>query len=102
MTDHINNGLLRTTSPAVAQTLVSYLEKKDSQALENVLLSLDITCLDLHQALSICKKRKLYDAWIHITTKTIGDYASPLTEFLCELTSDNHRLGNTILVYVSS
>jgi hypothetical protein len=102
LTEHINNGLLTSTSPAVAQTLVSYLEKKDSQTLENVLLSLDITCLDLHQALSICKKRKLYDAWIHITTKTIGDYASPLTEFLSELTPDNHRLGNTILVYVSS
>lgn len=89
-------------SPLVTQTLVNYLEKKDAQVLQNVLLSLDISCLDLHQALSICKKRKLYDAWIHITTKTIGDYASPLTEFLSELTPDNHRLGNTILVYVSS
>ncbi|EFA00812.1 vacuolar protein sorting-associated protein 8 homolog isoform X1 [Tribolium castaneum] len=102
LTDHINNGLLTSMSPQVAQTLVDYLEKKDAKVLENVLLSLDITCLDLHQALSICKKRKLYDAWIHITTKTIGDYASPLTEFLAELTPDNHRLGNTILVYVSS
>ncbi|RZC37353.1 vacuolar protein sorting-associated protein 8 -like [Asbolus verrucosus] len=102
LTDHIDNGLLSNISPAVAQTLVTYLEKKDAHILENVLLSLDITCLDLHQSLSICKKRKLYDAWIHLTTKTIGDYASPLTEFLSELTPINHRLGNTIIVYVSS
>lgn len=52
--------------------------------------------------LKICKKLGLYDAWIHITTKTLGDYTSPLTEFLAELTPDNHRLGNTMLVYVSA
>lgn len=102
ITDHINNGFLTSLTPSVAQTLVSYLEKKDVRILENVLLCLDITCLDLHQALSLCKKRKLYDSWIHITTKTIGDYASPLTEFLSDLTPDNHKLGNTMLVYVSS
>lgn len=50
----------------------------------------------------MCKKRHLYTAWIHITTTTLGDYTSPLTEFLLDLTPDNHRLGNTMLVYVSS
>lgn len=89
-------------TPAVAQTLVSHLEKKDPQTLENILLNLDISCLDLHQVLNLCKKHKLYNAWIHITTKTLGDYTGPLTEFLGELSPDNHRLGNTILVYVSS
>lgn len=102
LTEHISNGLLTTVSPSVAQILVAHLEQKDSHTLQRVLLSLDLTCLDLHQALSICKKRKLYDAWIHITTKTIGDYAGPLVEFLSELTSENHTLGNTMLVYVSS
>lgn len=102
LTDHICNGNLTNLSPSVAQLLVTYLEHKDHQLLENVLLSLEITCLDLHQVLKICKKLKLYDAWIHITTKTLGDYTSPLIEFLSELTPDNHKLGNTILVYVSA
>lgn len=102
LTDHICNGTLTYLSPAVAQSLVYHLERKDLQVLENVLLSLDISCLDLHQVLSICKKVKLYNAWIHITTKTLGDYTSPLTEFLTELTPDNNKLGNTMLVYVSA
>lgn len=56
----------------------------------------------MHQVLGICRKRNLYDAWIHITTKTIGDYTGPLIEFLKDLKPDNHRLGNTMLVYVSA
>ncbi|VEN47939.1 unnamed protein product, partial [Callosobruchus maculatus] len=102
LTDHIVNENLTYLSPSVAQKLVSYLDQKDPQALEKVLLSLDVTCLDLHQVLKICKKSKLYNAWIYITTKTLKDFASPLTEFLNELTPDNHRLGNVMLVYISS
>ncbi|KAL3276254.1 hypothetical protein HHI36_020969 [Cryptolaemus montrouzieri] len=100
--EHIVNGKLTSLTPFIAQSLVSHLEKKDVQTLENVLLILEISCLDLHQVLTICKKYKMYNAWIHITTKTIGDYTSPLTEFLSELTPANQRLGNTMLVYVSS
>ncbi|KAF7265925.1 hypothetical protein GWI33_020668 [Rhynchophorus ferrugineus] len=102
LTDHICNGGLKYVWPSVSQTLVSHLEQKDPQLLESVLLSLDISCLDLHQVLKVCKRLKLYNAWIHITTRTLGDYAAPLTEFLTELTPQNNRLGNTMLVYVSS
>ncbi|XP_045462002.1 vacuolar protein sorting-associated protein 8 homolog [Harmonia axyridis] len=102
LTDHIVNGKLTSLTPFIAQCLVSHLEKKDVQTLENVLLMLEISCLDLHQVLTICKRYKLYNAWIHITTKTLGDYTSPITEFLSELTPANLRLGNTMLVYVSS
>ncbi|KAK5642593.1 hypothetical protein RI129_008760 [Pyrocoelia pectoralis] len=100
--DHICNGSLYFLNPSVAQALVTYLNQKNPTLLENVLLSIDLSCLDLHQVLNICKKNKLYDAWIHITTKTMGDYISPLTEFISELTPDNHKLGNTLLVYVSA
>lgn len=82
--------------------LVSYLEQKNLQTLESVLINLNLNCLDLNQVLNICKRKKLYDSWIHITTKTMGDYTSVFTEFLDELTPDNHKLGNTMLVYVSS
>lgn len=94
LTDHITTGYLTHLSPSIAQMLVSYLEYKDPQSLENVLLSLDVTCLDLHQVLKLCKKLKLFNAWIHVTTKTLKDYTSPLTEFLHQLTPDNHKLGN--------
>ncbi|KAG5874977.1 hypothetical protein JTB14_026378 [Gonioctena quinquepunctata] len=102
LTDHICTGTLKELSPSVAQIMVKYLEEKDLHLLENVLLSLDMACLDLHQVLKICKSSKLYNAWIHITTKTLRDYTSPLVEFLDELTPENHKLGNTMLVYVSS
>lgn len=70
--------------------------------LESVLLQLDLSCMDLNQVLNICKQKRLYEAWIHITTNTIGDYTSAFTEFLGELTPENHKLGNTMLVYVSA
>ncbi|XP_072393268.1 vacuolar protein sorting-associated protein 8 homolog [Diabrotica undecimpunctata] len=102
LTDQICSGSLTVLSPLIAQQLVRYLEERDCETLENVLLSLDISCLDLHQVLKICKKLKMYNAWIHITTGTLKDYTSPLTEFLCDFTPDNHKLGNILLVYVSS
>ncbi|KAK9877821.1 hypothetical protein WA026_020057 [Henosepilachna vigintioctopunctata] len=103
LTDYIVNSKLSRLTPFITQSLVAHLEsKRDVQILENVLLMLELDCLDLHQALNICRRHKLYNAWIHLTTKTIGDYASPLTEFLSELTPFNQRLGNTMLVYVSS
>lgn len=98
LTDQICTGTLNVLSPHTAQLLVKYLENRDQQALENVLLSLDIACLDLHQVLKICKKLKLYNAWIHITTGTLRDYTSPMTEFLCDLTPDNHKLGKKKIV----
>lgn len=102
LTDHICSGSLYFLSPSVAQALVAHLEVKSCQTLENVLLSVDLSCLDLNQTLKICRSQNLYDAWIHITTKTMGDYVSPLTEFISELTPNNHKLGNAMLVYVSS
>lgn len=102
LTDHISNGLLNNIRPAVAQALINYLQKSQSPVLETVLLSLNLECLDLHQVLRICKNQSLYDAWIHITTKAIGDYTAPLIELLNELTPDNHKLGNIMLVYVSA
>ncbi|KAI4471297.1 vacuolar protein sorting vps41 [Holotrichia oblita] len=102
LSDHIHSGNLYFLSPSVTQALVAYLEPRDTETLESVLLSLDLSCLDLHQVLRICKEKKLYNAWIHITTKAIGDYTGPLIEFLSELSPENHRLGNTMLVYVLS
>ncbi|KAF5279066.1 hypothetical protein FQA39_LY05744 [Lamprigera yunnana] len=102
LVDHICNGSIYFLNPSVAQALVTYLNNKNVTTLENVLLSIDISCLDLNQVLKICRINRLYDAWIHITTKTMGDYVSPLTEFIGELTPDNHKLGNTLLVYVSA
>lgn len=55
LTDHVCSGNLTNLSPSVAQMLVAYLERKDHRLLENVLLSLDVTCLDLHQVIVAIK-----------------------------------------------
>lgn len=102
LAENISNGSLYFLNPSIAQALVQHLKTKNLHLLENVLLSVDLSCLDLHQVLKICKNLNLYDAWIHITTKTMGDYVSPITEFIMDLTPDNNKLGNTLLVYVSA
>nr|XP_022909917.1 vacuolar protein sorting-associated protein 8 homolog [Onthophagus taurus] len=102
LADHIQNNNIAFLSPAVTQALINHFESKDIHLLETIVLTLDLSCLDLHQVLRICKEKRLYNAWIHVTTRTIGDYTNALTEFLLDLTPDNHKLGNVMLVYVSS
>lgn len=103
ITEYICQGELTYINPSVAQALVSHhVDEHSLERLEQVLLSVEIDCLDLNQVLKICKTHSLYDAWIHFVTKAMEDYTSPITELLPKLTPDNHSLGNTILVYISS
>lgn len=103
VTDHVCHGDLTSLNPSVSQAIVKYHVREGTlKRLELFLLSLEIDCLDLNQVLKICRNHALYDAWIHFVTKAMEDYTAPLTELLPLLTPDNHCLGNTMLVYISS
>lgn len=103
VSDHIIQGEITYLNTSLSQALVTFfVEQNRLKQLENMLLSLEIDCLDLNQVLKICKSHSLNDAWIHFVTKAMEDFTSPITELLPQLTPENHNLGNTILVYISS
>lgn len=100
--EHITAGRISNVAPQVAQALVSFHEKQHTlEQLESLLPSLNVSCLDLHQLLSACKKHGLYTITLWLNATALHDYAGPLTELLPILEEGNPRLGNAILVYIS-
>ncbi|XP_065093057.1 vacuolar protein sorting-associated protein 8 homolog [Ochlerotatus camptorhynchus] len=101
---HIESDDLSSIAPSVAQVLCDYfLQKRDINRLENLILKLDWQCLDLHQVLTICRKEKLYRAQMYLNTKALSDYAVSLTDLIPIIHErDDPHLGNCLLVYVSS
>lgn len=49
MVPYILDGMLNYVAPYVTQALVDYFCEKNITMLQNIILKLDVTCLDLHQ-----------------------------------------------------
>jgi vacuolar protein sorting-associated protein 8 len=102
ITRHILDDELTFISPYVSQSLLEFWSKRSTEKLELIILKLDWTCLDLHQALSFVKNLKLYKALMHLNTKALNDYAASLVELVPLIENDDRTLGNNLLVYISS
>ncbi|XP_077501236.1 LOW QUALITY PROTEIN: vacuolar protein sorting 8 [Amblyomma americanum] len=109
---HVIDGELSSLSPAVAKDLVEHLASTGQmELLEHTLVHLDVTCLDLHQVMTLCWKHCLYDGIIYVHNRAMGDYTTPIQELMAILRqalesgrqlSDSHvLLGNKLLVYIS-
>ncbi|KAF2346971.1 Vacuolar protein sorting-associated protein 8 central domain [Trinorchestia longiramus] len=109
----IISGHLPSLPPHISQHLLSHYDDRDKlDALERCIVHLSVPSLDLHQTMTLCRRRGLYDAIIYVYTKGMRDYISPLQELitvLCgaldtcgaSLPSAMVGLGNKLLVYVS-
>ena len=76
-------GELRLVPPRLAQALVAYYEGKLAfDIVEQLIWHIDPTCLDIHQAIRICEERSLFDALIHVSTRALHDYVSPIVKLL--------------------
>ncbi|XP_066963121.1 vacuolar protein sorting-associated protein 8 homolog [Macrobrachium rosenbergii] len=109
---YILSDQLADISPVISQCLLSHQETSGRlEAAEACIVHLEVTSLDLHQALKLCWTHGLYDAIFYIYTRGIKDFITPLEELstvLCNAMdsgvalSDNLvKLGNKILVYIS-
>ncbi|KAK7082685.1 Vacuolar protein sorting-associated protein 8 [Halocaridina rubra] len=109
---YILSDQLSDMSPSITQCLLSHQETCGRlQAAEACIVHLDVTSLDLHQAMTLCWTHGMYDAIFYIYTRGIKDFITPLEELitvLCNamdsgnaLTDCQVKLGNKILVYVS-
>lgn len=103
LSEHIECGRISVISPVVAQAMCDYWLKVSAEKLEQLLLKLDWKCLDLHQVLTAIKRENLYNAQIFLNTHAFGDYCAPLTDLIpLVLNEENRKLGNYLLVYISS
>lgn len=96
----ILNDQLSCISPAVAQALCDHWLQQDPQMLEDIILKLDWSCLDLHQMLTAAKKKKLFRVQIYLNANALNDFTISLIE-LIPLISNEPNLGNYLLVYIS-
>lgn len=102
ITAHIENDDIRRVNPIISQALVEYWLKISPSQLEEIILKMEWTCLDLNQVLKAAKKYKLYKAQIFLNANALHDYTVSLTELIPLLDYEHPDLGNCLLVYISS
>ncbi|XP_023307529.2 vacuolar protein sorting-associated protein 8 homolog [Lucilia cuprina] len=102
ITAHIENDDIHRVNPIISQALVEYWLKISPSQLEEIILKMDWTCLDLNQVLKAAKKYKLYKAQIFLNANALHDYTVSLTELIPLLDYEHPDLGNCLLVYISS
>nr|XP_022322565.1 vacuolar protein sorting-associated protein 8 homolog [Crassostrea virginica] len=103
---------LRSIPPSVMKDLVEHYQAKNMlESVESCIVHLEVTSLDIHQVVNLCWSHGLYDAIIYVYNKGMFDYTTPLEELLgilqqavrtgIQLTDEQIRLGNKLLVYIS-
>lgn len=107
----LDGSLSPRLPPIIAQQFVElYNNEERLDALQSIIVILDVDCLDIHQVTNICKKKNLWDALIHLQTCTLNDYSAPIHQLIPILnnsmksnTNNNDiiKLGNALLVYTS-
>lgn len=80
------NDRLPVIPPSIMQQLVSHYEESVYfERLEQCLCHVQVTCLDLHQVLTLCQNQGLHRAYLYVYTRALNDYVTPLEELMKQL-----------------
>nr|KMM70348.1 hypothetical protein CPAG_06660 [Coccidioides posadasii RMSCC 3488] len=80
---YIIQGSIRTLPPGAVKSLITHFSTNHSASrLEEIICLLDTSTIDIDQVTTLCKHYNLYDAFIYVWNRAIGDYISPLKELL--------------------
>ncbi|CCG23572.1 Vps8 protein [Candida orthopsilosis Co 90-125] len=80
--------------PAVLKLLVEYYAS-NGDLLTEILCTLDIRCLDIDLTISLCKKYDLRECLIYIWNYLLGDYETPMLDFIKDFRQLDPSLVNT-------
>lgn len=111
----LDGSLKPRLPPSIAQQLVALYDAEEKlEALQSIVVLLDVDCLDIHQVTTVCRDRGLWEALIHLQTTALGDFTAAIHQLLPVLQAgiadlmDGDRpslstiqLGNALLVYAS-
>ncbi|OCH93775.1 hypothetical protein OBBRIDRAFT_724115 [Obba rivulosa] len=79
----ILDGTIRHVPPRITQQLIALHDFDNNPGLaERIIWHIDPDCLDINQAIALCRKHRLYDALIYVFTRALNDYVSPIVELL--------------------
>ncbi|PGH16027.1 hypothetical protein AJ79_02007 [Helicocarpus griseus UAMH5409] len=80
---YIVQGSVRTLPPTAVKALIThYTTNHTASRLEEIICLLDTSTVDIDQVTSLCKQYNLYDAFIYVWTRALGDYVGPLIELI--------------------
>nr|XP_006819234.1 PREDICTED: vacuolar protein sorting-associated protein 8 homolog [Saccoglossus kowalevskii] len=109
---YILNDKLVSVTPGVMKDFIQHYEMKGMlQNVEACIVHMEVASLDIHQVVNLCWTHGLYDAILYVYNKGMRDYVTPLEDLLRvlesamksakQLTDDQIKLGNKLLVYIS-
>ncbi|XP_052813444.1 vacuolar protein sorting-associated protein 8 homolog isoform X3 [Mya arenaria] len=109
---YILDDRLRVMPPVVMKDFVTHYEARSMlESVEACIVHMDVSSLDIHHVVHLCWSHGLYDAILYVYNKGMFDYTTPLEELLStlkaavdtgkQLSDQQIRLGNKLLVYVS-
>lgn len=80
---YIFNGDFKQTPPTVVKALISlHSEAGEYDQAEAIIWNVDPTSLDINQAITLCESHELWDALVHVYTRALHDYVSPMDRLL--------------------
>ena len=88
------DGTVKTVPVWITQRLVAmHVEDEEFAEAEALIWHLEPDCLDVDQAIGLCRQRELWDALIYVYTRALRDYVSPVVELLVLVRAvQRHRL----------
>lgn len=81
--NYIFDGRIKDVPPNVVQALISmHDDKGELDSAEAIIWHVDPISLDINQAVTLCEKHGLWDALIHVYTRSMRDYTAPLVKLV--------------------
>ncbi|KAF9886819.1 Vacuolar protein sorting-associated protein 8 [Aspergillus nanangensis] len=91
---YIVEGTVRSLPPIAVKALINHFSTNHTASrLEEIICLLDTTTMDIDQVTTLCKHHNLYDAFIYVWNRCLGDYVGPLQDLL-ELMPPQESLVN--------
>jgi hypothetical protein len=80
---YIFNGDFKETPPGVVKSLISlHSDSGEYDEAEAVIWHVDPQALDINQAITLCESHGLLDALVHVYTRALQDYVSPMERLM--------------------
>jgi hypothetical protein len=82
------DGSIPSVPPRITQRLVALHEEDGRPDLaERIIWHIEPSCLDINQAINLCRTHQLWDALVYVYTRALRDYVSPIIESLALIRS---------------
>ncbi|KAG1752980.1 Golgi CORVET complex core vacuolar protein 8-domain-containing protein [Suillus lakei] len=82
------DGSIALVPPRITQRLVALHEEDGRPDLaERIIWHIEPSCLDINQAINLCRTHQLWDALVYVYTRALRDYVSPIIEFIALIRS---------------